>query len=124
MMALLNWKIGEAWSATVRGKRSISGSSPTQTSESLPAQHEASCVKKEVPGSVPAPGPTGRLSPSKIVPDDFVLGPSWASSLRGRLSPSKIVPDDFVLGPSWASSLRGRLSPSKIVPDDFVMRPA
>src|SRR5690348_1657592 len=80
--------------------------------------------KAPVRGSDPAPRPSGRLPPSRLVPDDFVLGPSWASALRARrFAPSKLVPDDFVLGPSWASALRARrFAPSKLVPDDFVMQ--
>src|SRR6185295_16077021 len=46
MMALLNWKIGDASSAIDGGKRSISGSSPTQTSELFVAQACSSCVMK------------------------------------------------------------------------------
>ena len=38
MIALLNWKIGEGCMAMSRGRRSISGSRPTQTSELLRSQ--------------------------------------------------------------------------------------
>ena len=63
-------------------------------------------------GTVPAPRPSGRLAPAKIVPDDFVQGAVPAPCPSGRRSPSKIVPDNFVMvfslvikpgrdGPGW-----------------------
>ena len=71
-------------------------------------------------GTVPAPRPSGRHSPTKIAPDNFVQGAVPAPCPSGRRSPSKIVPDNFVMvfslvikpghdGPGWiGQSLKGR----------------
>ena len=72
-------------------------------------------------GTVPAPRPSGRPSPAKIVPDNFVQGAFPAPRPSGRPSPAKIVPDNFVQGAVPAPCPSGRRSPSKIVPDNFVM---
>ncbi len=65
---------------------------------------------------------------SKIVPDDFVFGPSIDSplaALGASLRLSKIVPDDFVFGPSIDSplaALGASLRLSNFVPDKIVER--